>query len=126
MFLSGRVYVEELSSRRFHTVNRLKEVRSELHTLAANRVRGKACVYATGSFGRCEASPHSEVLETTNADEQELLKRFPGVAEQTGWWPANKALHQTRRQGVPASRAVVEGRLAGEGRCSTALPRVTV
>jgi len=31
----------------------------------------------------------------------------------------NKALHQPRRQGVPASRAVVEGRLAGEGRCST-------
>ncbi len=31
--------------------------------------------------------------------------------------PPNKALHQTRRQGVPASRAVVEGRLAGEGRC---------
>ena len=30
--------------------------------------------------------------------------------------PHNKALHQTRRQGVPASRAVVEGRLAGEGR----------
>jgi hypothetical protein len=33
--------------------------------------------------------------------------------------PYNKALHQTRRQGVPASRAVVEGRLAGEGRCWT-------
>ena len=31
--------------------------------------------------------------------------------------PHNKALHQPRRQGVPASRAVVEGRLAGEGRC---------
>ena len=33
--------------------------------------------------------------------------------------PHNKALHQTRRRGVPASRAVVEGRLAGEGWCST-------
>ena len=31
----------------------------------------------------------------------------------------NKPLHQTRRQGVPASRAVVEGRLAGERRCWT-------
>ncbi len=29
----------------------------------------------------------------------------------------NKALHQTRRRGVPASRAIVEGRLAGEGWC---------
>ena len=27
--------------------------------------------------------------------------------------PYNKALHQTRRVGVPASRAVVEARLAG-------------
>ena len=35
--------------------------------------------------------------------------------------PSNKALHQTRRQGVPASRAVVEGHLAGERRCSTAV-----
>ncbi len=33
--------------------------------------------------------------------------------------PHNKALHPTKRQGVPASRAVVEGRFAGEGRCST-------
>ena len=33
--------------------------------------------------------------------------------------PHNKALHQTRRRGVPASRAVVEGRLAGEGWCWT-------
>ena len=33
--------------------------------------------------------------------------------------PSNKALHQTRRGGVLASRAVVEARLAGEGRCST-------
>ncbi len=31
--------------------------------------------------------------------------------------PDNKALHQTRRGGVLASRAVVEARLAGEGRC---------
>jgi hypothetical protein len=30
---------------------------------------------------------------------------------------ANKALHQTRREGVLASRAVVEALLAGEGRC---------
>ena len=41
------------------------------------------------------------------------LSRPSGIATV----PDNKALHQTRRQGVPASRAVVEGRLAGEGRC---------
>ena len=33
--------------------------------------------------------------------------------------PSNKALHQTRRGGVAASRPVVEARLAGEGWCST-------
>ena len=31
--------------------------------------------------------------------------------------PSNKALHQTKRVGVPASRAVVEARFAGEGQC---------
>jgi len=31
--------------------------------------------------------------------------------------PYNKALHQTRRGGVAASRPIVEARLAGEGRC---------
>ena len=34
-----------------------------------------------------------------------------------GVTPSNKGLHQTKRQGVPASRAVVEGRFAGEPRC---------
>ena len=29
----------------------------------------------------------------------------------------NNALHQTRRGGVPASRAIVEARLAGEREC---------
>jgi hypothetical protein len=33
----------------------------------------------------------------------------------------NKALHQTRRGGVPAARPVVEARPAGEAGCSTEL-----
>ncbi len=33
--------------------------------------------------------------------------------------PQNNALHQTRRGGVPAARAVVEARLAGERECWT-------
>ena len=32
--------------------------------------------------------------------------------------PSNKGLHLPKRVGVPASRAVVEGRFAGEARCS--------
>ena len=35
--------------------------------------------------------------------------------------PSNKGLHQTKRVGVPASRAVVEARPAGEPGCSTDL-----
>ena len=33
--------------------------------------------------------------------------------------PSDKPLHQLSRAGVPASRAVVKSRLAGERRCST-------
>ena len=40
--------------------------------------------------------------------------------------PPNNGMHQTRRGGVLASRAVVEARLAGDPECSTALARVTV
>ena len=35
--------------------------------------------------------------------------------------PDNNGLHQTRRGGVLASRAIVEARLAGEATCSTGL-----
>ena len=40
---------------------------------------------------------------------------LPGVSGITV--PDNKALHLTRRGGVPAPRAIVEARLAGERRC---------
>ena len=36
----------------------------------------------------------------------------------------NKALHLTKRVGVPATRAIVEARLAGEARCWTDQRRV--
>ena len=35
--------------------------------------------------------------------------------------PSNNAMHQTRREGVPASRAIVEARLAGDCGCSTGI-----
>lgn len=34
---------------------------------------------------------------------------------------SNKALHLAKRVSVPASRAIVEARFAGEGRCSADL-----
>jgi predicted nucleotidyltransferase len=52
--------VGELSDRRLQTEKRIKELREKLQE-AEKRVAGKACVYATGSFGRCEASDYSDL-----------------------------------------------------------------
>ena len=49
-----------LAERRTQTEARLKKLRDQL-TEAEARLAGKACVYATGSFGRCEASTHSDL-----------------------------------------------------------------
>jgi predicted nucleotidyltransferase len=50
----------ELSDRRSQTTERIKELRALLQT-AEGIAKGKACVYATGSFGRCEASRYSDL-----------------------------------------------------------------
>lgn len=50
----------ELSGRREQTEKRLGELRAGLQKAEAISL-GKACVYATGSFGRCEASSHSDL-----------------------------------------------------------------
>ena len=50
----------ELADRRVQTAARLDALRKRLSE-AAGLAEGKACVYATGSFGRCEASPHSDL-----------------------------------------------------------------
>lgn len=52
--------MNELESRRSFTTNRLNDLRSRLAEAEA-RARDKACVYATGSFGRREASIHSDL-----------------------------------------------------------------
>jgi len=52
--------VGELADRRSKTAARIADLRSRLKT-AEGLVGGKACVYATGSFGRCEAGPHSDL-----------------------------------------------------------------
>jgi UTP:GlnB (protein PII) uridylyltransferase len=54
------VIVGELADRRNQTEARIQEIRGQLKT-AQDRAAGKACVYATGSFGRSEASPHSDL-----------------------------------------------------------------
>ena len=50
----------ELSNRRSQTEARLRALRERLRS-AEDIAAGKACVYATGSFGRGEASTHSDL-----------------------------------------------------------------
>lgn len=50
----------ELSDRRGQSEKRIEELRAKL-TEAASLCEGKACVYMTGSYGRYEASPHSDL-----------------------------------------------------------------
>lgn len=50
----------ELAERRAQTTKRVTDLRRRLKSAEAIAA-GKACAYATGSFGRCEASPHSDL-----------------------------------------------------------------
>jgi len=74
--------VGELSDRRAETKVRIDKLRDELKEAEA-RSAGKACVYATGSFGRCEASPHSDldlfIVGKVNEDGKRLLKRLDEI-----------------------------------------------
>lgn len=60
MCLSGKVFVSELADRRSETATRITNLRDRLKAAEA-LAKGKACVYATGSFGRREASPFSDL-----------------------------------------------------------------
>src|SRR5262245_53111973 len=80
-YSNGRVVVA-LANRRSQTRTRLEELRSELKAAEA-LASGKACVYATGSFGRGEASAHSDldlfILGKNNAAGESLLKRLDEI-----------------------------------------------
>lgn len=60
MSSSGEALVGELFDRRAYSSEKEHLLRSKLKT-AEDRLKGIACVYATGSFGRCEASRHSDL-----------------------------------------------------------------
>jgi predicted nucleotidyltransferase len=51
---------DTLVERRNASANRLREFQEQL-TKATEICSGKACVYVTGSFGRGDASPHSDI-----------------------------------------------------------------
>jgi hypothetical protein len=52
--------VSELTDRRSKTATRITKLRNRLKAAEA-LAKGKACVFATGSFGRREAGPHSDL-----------------------------------------------------------------
>src|SRR5262249_42528280 len=64
------------------TKTRIEKLRNEL-TAAESIAAGKACVYATGSFGRREASAHSDldlfILGKSNRKGDSLLARLDDI-----------------------------------------------
>lgn len=84
MSLSGKAVVGELADRRRQTEERLAILTAHLQD-AERFAAGKACVYATGSFGRCEASSHSDldvfILGKSASDESKrsLLSRLDEI-----------------------------------------------
>jgi predicted nucleotidyltransferase len=60
MCSNGGAFVGELADRRKLTASRIRAVQARLGA-AKNILRDKACVFATGSFGRGEASAYSDL-----------------------------------------------------------------
>jgi predicted nucleotidyltransferase len=95
--------VGELADRRAQTEERIKELRKELKT-TETRADGKACVYAIGSFGRGEASAHSDLdlfivgkngKEGDDWREVSLLKGLDEICIKAD------LIEVTRRMGIP-------------------------
>lgn len=96
--------MSELSNRRSQTAERVKQLRTELRT-AEEIAAGKACVYATGSFGRGEASTHSDLdlfmlgkrdgKSRSDGKEGSLLKRLDEICIKAD------LIEVTRRLGIP-------------------------
>ena len=74
--------MSELAERRSETTLRIARLRAELGESGV-RSAGKACFYATGSFGRGEASHHSDldVFIVGKVDDKckRLLKRLDEI-----------------------------------------------
>ncbi len=86
-----------LELRRAEATARLEELRGAL-SRAAEVAEGKACVYVTGSFGRGEASRHSDldVFIVGRADGgQRLLPRLDEIRIEAA------LIEETRRLGIP-------------------------
>jgi predicted nucleotidyltransferase len=96
--------VTELANRRSETKVRIQELRDRLGD-AERLARGKACAYATGSFGRCEASRYSDLdlfivgkndgKEGREGKEGSLLKRLDEICIKAD------LIEVTRELGIP-------------------------
>jgi len=74
--------MSELARRRGYSLDTIVKLRTEFIG-AGKFAANKACVYATGSFGRCEASEHSD-LDLFIAGRSEKLLRPDGSGEDFG------------------------------------------
>lgn len=67
--------MEEIKNRKKYTISKINEIKKLLKE-TENLIKGKACIYVTGSFGRDEASSQSDldlfIAGTTEIDEQNL------------------------------------------------------
>lgn len=88
----------ELGDRRKDTKTRIDMLRGQLEE-AETRCQGKACVYATGSFGRCEASQHSDldlfIVGKVDDQRRRLLRRLDEICIKAD------LIEVTREQGIP-------------------------
>lgn len=96
--------MSELANRRSQTATRIALIHGRLND-ARVLAEGKACVYATGSFGRCEASEHSDLdlfivgktdgKPGTDGKEGKLLNRLDEICIKAD------LIETTRALGIP-------------------------
>src|SRR5690348_2509435 len=94
--LNGKVrMVRLIEARRNETNKRIESIRRELNK-AENLCAGKACVFATGSFGRGEASRHSDLdlfIAGTNKGKKPSLKRLDQIQVKAALIEASQRLN---------------------------------
>lgn len=108
--------MSELARRRKYSSDTIVKLRAQFAE-ASKFAAGKACVYATGSFGRCEGSDHSD-LDLFIAGLSEKVRRTDGAGEDFG--PVNMLNHLdeicVQAELVKQSRALGFPEFSGDGR----------
>lgn len=81
--LSGAASLTETEIRREYSARKIREVRSELERLQKPPVDDNACVYLTGSYGRGEATDHSDldlfILARVESGDKRRLSRLDEI-----------------------------------------------